>query len=282
MPAIGLRVAEAPVTGETTVHLIVELVGLPPTNDPRGISGEIVTIRANGETVFEGMVYNRSPVVAIHNLQPGDYVFTTSQMTSAHPGASVTILPRIDGTSGDDMLVAPAGATALFGAQGDDTLIGGDGADLLHGGAGADLFAVGLQQTRTGGTLELFRNGASPSDRASDRAWSNYEDHAFAAGFTEVVGHTAGGRALYGRLVDADVSYDLPPEVDTIRDFNPAEGDQIALVGVTDLQDVLRHLTVTRDGDGSGAFGVTTLALAGEPFLKVQTAAAFDAGWFVI
>ncbi|MCR5876462.1 hypothetical protein LRS10_21330 [Phenylobacterium sp. J426] len=260
----------------------MELVGLPPTNDPRGVSGEVVIIFANGEKVFEGMVYNRSPVVAIHNLQPGAYVFTTAHTGPGQPGASVTILPRIAGTGGDDMLVAPAWATALFGAEGDDTLVGGAGADLLYGGPGADLFAVGLQQTRTGGTLELFRNGASPSDRANDRAWSNYEEQAFAAGFTEVVGHTAGGRALYGRLVGADVSYDLPLGVDMIRDFNPAEGDQIALVGVTDLQDVLRHLTVTRDGDGSGAFGVTTLALAGETFLKVQTASAFDAGWFVI
>lgn len=279
MPAIGLRVGEGPLTGETTIHLIVDLVGLPPTSDPRGVSGEIVTIFANGEKVFEGMVYDRSPVVAIHNLQPGEYVFYTPLMSATHSTARVTVLPRTDGSTGDDVLVAADAAAALFGSTGNDTLVGGSGGDLMYGGEGADLFVVSFVQSRSGGTLELFRNGASPSDRANEKAWSNYAEHARAAGFSEVVGHTAGGRALYGRMVDVDVSYQPLSAVDTIRDFSFLDGDRISIQGVTSLADFIDRVSVTREGDGP--YGVTTLALEGRTFLTIQTGSQFDPGWFV-
>lgn len=62
---------------------------------------------------------------------------TAGQVIVAPVGAAL-------GGSGDDLLVAGAGTTALAGGAGDDVLVGGGagGAALLTGGAGSDIFVL--------------------------------------------------------------------------------------------------------------------------------------------
>src|SRR6056297_1111589 len=57
----------------------------------------------------------------------------------------------INGDEGNDDLRGGAGNDQIFGGDGNDTLAGGEGADSLVGGAGADSFALGADDTASGG-----------------------------------------------------------------------------------------------------------------------------------
>ncbi|MEO6409614.1 MAG: Calx-beta domain-containing protein, partial [Burkholderiaceae bacterium] len=126
-------------------------------------------------------------------------------------GSANAVLPSgslRDGTAGNDNLVGTAADDVLMGRAGADILQGGDGNDRLYGGDGADqLFGGNGNDVLYGGAGNDLLTGGLGGDTF---AWSLAD------------------RGLMGA-----------PAVDTITDFNVAQGD------VLDLRDLLVGATPT-------------------------------------
>jgi hypothetical protein len=122
-------------------------------------------------------------------------------------------------------------------------------------------------------SYEAFRGGGHPSDQASDRAWENYADQAVARGFDTVIGHTAAGRALYGRTLDSAAEYTPLDGHDTLTDFDGAAGDRIRIEGVSadEAETFREHLR----------YEAGTLYYDDAPLMTLQGVEAFDPGWIV-
>jgi Ca2+-binding RTX toxin-like protein len=101
---------------------------------------------------------------------------------------------QIQGHQGNDQLFGDDGRDSLFGGQGDDNLSGGAGNDSLWAGTGAD-----TQHGGTGADTFNFGRSVDSTTRSTEQIQS----------ITGDADDTAG--------------------VDTILDFNPAEGDRIDL-----------------------------------------------------
>lgn len=175
------------------------------------------------------------------------------------------------GGGGADTLVGDAGNDTLMGGNGDDRLAGGNGDDRLAGGAGSDTFVIQLSATTS--ALERFRGGDHPAGDANAQAWANYDRLALNGGFTTAVGLFE-GHTLWAKGSGATV-YANGGGVDTIADFNPDEGDRLHLDGVSNVSDLLKHLTAADTGD------TVDLALDGTVFLHVQTASSYASSWIV-
>ncbi|GGB95485.1 hypothetical protein GCM10011494_12470 [Novosphingobium endophyticum] len=121
---------------------------------------------------------------------------------------------RIDGHGGNDTLVGRGGDDALYGGLGDDKLLGGTGSDFLDGSKGADklygdfgidkLYGDAGDDLLKGGDGDDWIDGGSGSDRL-------YGD--------------AGADTFVFDIADLD-------GLDTIYDFNAAEGDRILVKGL--------------------------------------------------
>ena len=94
--------------------------------------GEPIGDRAAFATLTVGADGDGAPVLAWHfgGVQ-GFTVLTQS------------LFPQLIGTPGDDVLVAGAAATLIYGLDGNDTLLGGAGDDTLKGGRGDDVLDGG-------------------------------------------------------------------------------------------------------------------------------------------
>ena len=99
---------------------------------------------------------------------------------------------QIQGHQGNDRLFGEDGRDTLFGGQGDDALNGGAGNDSLWGGTGADAL-----RGETGADTFNFGRSVDSTTRTTEQVQTVTHD----------VDDTAG--------------------IDTILDFNPAEGDRI-------------------------------------------------------
>lgn len=124
----------------TTIHNTGVIFG-GVSEDQKLKSGGVDLLTNDGEiagSVFTGrgddILINNGHIGGLISLGLGDDVYDGSQGTSG----------RIDGFSGNDMLIGGAGNDImfgdLFGANGDDTLIGGRGSDQLSGDNGADVY----------------------------------------------------------------------------------------------------------------------------------------------
>lgn len=111
----------------------------------------------------------------------------------------------LQGGDGNDTLHGDAGDDVLRGGDGDDDLFGGDGNDVLYGELGAD---------------DL--HGGSGADEFVYEQWYHST--------TDPYGHFDG--------------YSSAPGVDTIRDFDTAQGDVLDLSQI----DAIDALTGTSDG----------------------------------
>lgn len=121
---------------------------------------------------------------------------------------------RIDGLGGGDVLIGRGGDDALHGGEGDDRLSGGLGRDFLDGGSGLDKLYGELGDDKLfGGFGDDLLKGGDGSD------WING-----GSGSDRLYGE-AGADTFVLDLADLD-------ELDTIYDFNAAEGDRIAVTGL--------------------------------------------------
>jgi Ca2+-binding RTX toxin-like protein len=125
--------------------------------------------------------------------------------------------PRTEiGTGGDDVLLGKSGDDQLFGNGGNDFLSGGAGNDKLDGGSGNDYLA--------GGDGNDVLNGGIGNDTLSG---GHGNDILQGGGGADTFSFFAGGGN------------------DTIRDFNPLEGDRLNLANTshdfTNWVDVVNH-----------------------------------------
>lgn len=151
---------------------------------------------------------------------------------AATTGTSVTLISTL--FEGDDQISASASNPFndnLLGFAGNDAILGGAGLDSIEGGAGNDTIRGGLNEDRIFGDTDNDRlNGNQGNDTS------------------------VGG-------LGADV-FLISKGVDVIADFNPNQGDTLAVIEATlpagglaaALSDSASGLVLTRDG-----FGTTTL-----------------------
>jgi Ca2+-binding RTX toxin-like protein len=123
---------------------------------------------------------------------------------------------RIDGGAGDDTLSGGAGNDLLIGGAGTDALNGGDGIDELRGSAGNDIL--------NGGNGNDILVGGMGNDTLTGGA---------------------GADVFRWELSDRGVAG--TPALDTVADFNTADGDKL------DLRDLLQGETL--DGGAIGNLG---------------------------
>lgn len=171
--------------------------------------------------------------------------------TDLTPGADVVIAPGdaatrtpsgVRGLAGNDVLTGAAGVTnVLWGNEGNDTLTGAESVDYLRGNEGNDVVSGGA---------------------GSDIVNGNQDDDTVSGGAAEdVVRGGRGNDALFGDEGDDGLSGDLGIDTltggagadqfvlrvetaavgqagDVIVDFDPAQGDRLAVVGSLALSDL--------------------------------------------
>jgi VCBS repeat-containing protein len=167
----------------------------------------------------------------------------------------------LDGRSGDDVLTGLAGNDMLIGGAGKDKLFGGDGADTLDGGADNDsldggngIDTVTYAVSALGVTVNLTTGVATFASGGEKDTLVSIENVTGSAKADSLTGSTSGNRLEGGAgndIIagggDADILlggagkdtfvYSLLTDsggskVDTILDFNSAEGDRISLVDI--------------------------------------------------
>jgi Ca2+-binding RTX toxin-like protein len=134
----------------------------------------------------------------------------------------------INGTSGNDTPTATSGNDTIIGFAGNDTIDGLAGADAIHGGSGND--------TINGGDGADLIHGGTGDD---------------------TINGGDGANVLYGGSGGDDFIIDLLSATNTIKDFNPGEGDvlqfdDMLFSGYDPMNDDLSEfLTFTNNGADS-------------------------------
>lgn len=136
------------------------------------------------------------------------------------------------GGQGGDLMQGNAGNDMLFGDLGDDTAVGGQGADLVQGGQGNDYVSgdLGDDVVRGGQGDDRVLGGAGDDHLAGDLGADTLTGGDGADTF-----HSFGGAGL-----------------DLVTDFNPAQGDRVALAPGTTyvVSQVGADVHVTMGGGG--------------------------------
>ncbi|WP_374442023.1 calcium-binding protein [Stella sp.] len=154
---------------------------------------------------------------------------------------------RLLGFDGDDLVLGGFGNDDLNGNKGDDTVDGGDGADTIHGGQGDDSVLGGAGNDFATGSLgrDTVMAGAG-----NDLAYGGQGDDVVRGGDgADRIWGDVGQDALYGDLGADTFFFASGSGGDTLDDFDPAEGDRIAIarfVNGTDIDDPADLLTRTR------------------------------------
>jgi subtilisin-like proprotein convertase family protein len=121
---------------------------------------------------------------------------------------------KIDGAGGNDILIGRGGNDALYGGLGDDKLNGGSGSDYLDGGKDSD---------------KLY------GDLGSDKLYGDAGDDLLKGGDgDDWIDGGSGSDRLYGEAGADTFVFDIADldGLDTIYDFNAAEGDRILVKGL--------------------------------------------------
>ncbi len=181
---------------------------------------------ANYTTVLEAVRLGVDPMSgSAGNRTVVFQVWDADGLPSDPASATVRIENRlVQGGDGDDFLVGPDAFAALFGGAGNDTLWAGNGDDLLYGGRGND-------RLRGHGGDDILIGGP---------------------GNDSLIGGAGADRYVVTGLADG---------FDSVRGFDPAEGDRIDLsllfagtafpgVGAPGADDWLRTRPTDWDGDG--------------------------------
>lgn len=160
----------------------------------------------------------------------------------------------IHGNSGADTIEGGQGDDALRGGQGDDVLRGGDGGDQLFGDFGNDFLSgnLGADTLDGGAGSDVLRGGLG-----NDLIIGGDGDDALSGdlGNDTLVGGNANDSLVGGLGADRFI---LSDGFDLIADFNPSEGDVLAILPAALpylLSDSAQGLQIIRAG-----FGITTLA----------------------
>jgi Ca2+-binding RTX toxin-like protein len=108
----------------------------------------------------------------------GGSLTTTAQVTVTQDTSGA-----MDGTSGDNILVAKAGAVTMNGNAGNDILIGNTGAQIMNGGPGSDTFvfkAITDSQPGAGNfdTIQDFTPGVDHLDFTTISGTTNLHEMA--------------------------------------------------------------------------------------------------------
>lgn len=167
-------------------------------------------------------------------------------------GDFLTIIPNVNDTllGGffDDYLNGHGGDDKLFGYGGCDEMHGGDGNDELYGGSGHDFML--------GDDGNDFLDGGADNDRLvggdGDDTVSGGD------GFDLLLGGSGNDVLSGGKGSDLFI-FDGNDGVNTIKDFNPSEGDGIRYLN-GDLNDVEVEI---KDGNTIVSFNQTTVTLEG-------------------
>lgn len=134
---------------------------------------------------------------------------------------------------GNDSITGSILNDAMNGNQGDDTLAGEDSADYLRGGKGSDVLVGGLENDILNGNLD---NDTLDGGEGDDflRGGKGNDLLTGGSGRDVLIGDRDGDTLIGGG--DADTFVLLPDDVvsqdnlETIRDFNPQEGDRIGIL----------------------------------------------------
>lgn len=159
-------------------------------------------------------------------LTQGDDIF---EITEELAGQALGVL----GGDGNDSITGSIINDVANGNQGDDTLSGEDSADYLRGGKGEDVLVGGLDNDILSGNLD---NDTLDGGEGNDflRGGKGNDLLTGGGGRDVLVGDRDGDTLIGGG--DADTFVLLPDDVvsldnlETIRDFNPLEGDRIGLL----------------------------------------------------
>jgi peptidyl-prolyl cis-trans isomerase B (cyclophilin B) len=149
----------------------------------------------------------------------------------------------INGNQGNDTISGVGGDDYLFGGRDDDLLNGNEGNDIINGNRGNDVVF--------GGVGNDFIRGGQDNDNLSGDAG---DDYLIGDGGTDTL--TGGEGADTFILGGAETSAEL---ADRILDFNPAEGDRIAVVEAIDPATLVLNVAGTGTQiqlPGGGILGV--------------------------
>jgi serralysin len=154
---------------------------------------------------------------------------------------------RLLGFDGDDLVLGDFGNDDLNGNRGADTVDGGDGADTIHGGQGDDRVLGGAGNDFATGSLGRDTVSGGPGN---DLVYGGQGDDLVRGGDgNDRIWGDIGVDALYGDLGADTFFFASGSGGDTLDDFNPAEGDRIAIarfVNGTDIDAASDLLTRTR------------------------------------
>lgn len=125
---------------------------------------------------------------------------------------------RMTGSPLGDVLDGGGGADRMAGRGGSDRLHGGDGADMLRGGRGRDHLdgEDGADRLTGGGGRDTLLGGAGDDHLSGGRG----ADHLSGGAGDDSLSGGAGADTFYFTAGDG---------VDRLTDFDPADGDRIAL-----------------------------------------------------
>jgi Ca2+-binding RTX toxin-like protein len=129
--------------------------------------------------------------------------------------ASSDPIDKLYGNEGNDSLIGGPGSDAIFGGKGIDVIAGNEGNDYLSGGKGNDILF--------GDAGNDILNGGAGNDALSGAIGNDYLIGG--PGIDTLLGGTGADTFV----LDTTQLSDYISGVDLILDFNPAEGDRIAL-----------------------------------------------------
>lgn len=147
------------------------------------------------------------------------------------------------GRAGNDQITGSTNADVINGNQGSDTLSGEGGDDYLRGGKENDLISGGIgndilngnqgNDTIEGGVGDDFLRGGRDNDILTG---GEGNDVLFGDGNADTLTGNAGADTFVVSVTGVGLTFE-PNSVDTIVDFNVAQGDRIGVVGL-DLSSV--------------------------------------------
>ncbi|MAO93166.1 MAG: hypothetical protein CMM81_16705, partial [Rhodospirillales bacterium] len=173
-------------------------------------------------------------------------------------GDSLTGIENITGSAHDDTLTGDAG---------DNRIQGGAGADTLDGGAGND--TLDYSDSDEAVTINFESGTVTGGDATGDQI-ANFENMLGSDFNDTLVGDDGDNRIDGGKGSDllsggdgADIFVLGSPGdgIDTITDFNIAEGDRLdvsSVVNMNDVDDIANYLKIEDDGAGNSTVMVNT------------------------
>lgn len=150
--------------------------------------------------------------------------------------ASSDPFDKLYGNQDNDSLVGGPGSDAIFGGNGGDVIGGNEGNDYLSGDKGNDILF--------GDAGNDIINGGAGNDALSGATGNDYLIGG--SGIDTLLGGTGADTFV----LDTTQLSDYISGVDIILDFNPAEGDRIALTPPLARGSIDTGFRIDYDGDG--------------------------------